>query len=322
MNTITKDICHDAACLVVTRQEASVTSMMRLLDVNEDEAKILMHKLNEAKVIGPVSEDGTAEVLITDFGKLAELSWVLSPAKYLCSGKIRQILDSTEFQDYNAEIPLLIGQKSDGRLEIIDLVNAKNILVAGAPGLGKSKFLDSMWDSMLGKVMQDKVQVFYLNSDNEIYHVYQSMLWINYVYSALESRYEVFSEYGIKSVREYNEQNREEGMPYIVILFDEYTILQDSALKKTVLKLAQKGPRVGIHIIMSTSHPSVNVISNKIKTLFPTRIAFKTRSAADSRTILDIHGAEELPGYGDMLLQYNDELTRLKGAFADTHQYI
>ena len=111
-------------------------------------------------------------------------------------------------------------------------------------------------------------------------------------------------------------------MPYLVIIFDEYTILQDSALKKTVLKLAQKGPRVGIHIIMSTSHPSVNVISNKIKTLFPTRIAFKTRSAADSHTILDIYGAEELPGYGDMLLQYKDELIRLKGAFADTHQYI
>ena len=176
-----------------------------------------------------------------------------------------------------------------------------------------------MWDSMLGKVMQDKVQVFYLNSDNEIYHVYQSMLWINYVYSALESRYEVFREYGIRSVREYNEQNREEGMPYIVIMFDEYTILQDSPLMKDVLKLAQKGPKVGIHIIMSTSHPSVNVISNRIKTLFPTRIAFKTRSGVDSRTILDIYGAEKLPGYADMLLLYKDELTRLKGAFADTH---
>ena len=85
MNTTTKDICHDASCLVVTRQEASVSSLMRLLDVNEEEAKILMNKLNEAKVIGQVLEDGTAEVLITDFGQLAELSWVLSPPQNLCA---------------------------------------------------------------------------------------------------------------------------------------------------------------------------------------------------------------------------------------------
>ena len=322
MDTITKDICYDAACMVVTRQEASVTSLMRLLDVNEVEAKQLMHKLSEAKVIGPVSEDGTAEVLITDFGKLDELSLVLSPPKSLCSGKIRQILDSTEFLDNNAEIPLLIGQKSDDRPEIIDLVNAKNILVAGAPGQGKSKFMDSMWDSMLGMAYQDKVRIFYLNSDNEIYHVYHSLLWINYVDSVLESRYDMFREFGRRSVREEKEQNSEAEMQYIVIMFDEYTILQDSPLMKDVLKLAQKGPKVGIHIIMSTSHPSVNVISNKIKILFPTRIAFKTRSAADSRTILDTYGAEELPGYGDMLLLYKDGLTRLNGAFADTHQYI
>ena len=78
MNTIINDIGYDAACMIVTRQEASVTSLMRLLDVNEVEAKQLMHKLNEAKVIGPVSEDGTAEVLITDFCKLAEITWTLT----------------------------------------------------------------------------------------------------------------------------------------------------------------------------------------------------------------------------------------------------
>lgn len=312
MNTIINDIDYDAACMVVTKQEASVTSLMRLLDVNEDEAKQLMHKLNEAKVIGPVSEDGTAEVLITDLGKLAEIPCILTPPKYMCSGKIRQILDSTEFQNYNAELPLLIGQKSDGKLEILDLVNAKNILVSGAPGQGKSKFLDSMWDSLIGMAFQDKVQIFYFNSDHELYSEYETNLWLNYCYTALQSRYDIISECRAGNIREYNRHNKDKTMPYLVIILDEYSILHDSPLMKTILNLAQKGPRVGIHIIMSTSHPSVTVISNKIKTLFPTRIAFKTRTKIDSQTILDIHGAEELPGYGDMLLLYNAELTRLK----------
>ena len=312
MNTILNDIDYDAACMVVTKQEASVTSLMRLLDVNEDEAKQLMHKLNEAKVIGPVSEDGTAEVLITDLGKLAEIPCILTPPKYICSGKIRQILDSTELQNYNAELPLLIGHKSDGKLEILDLVNAKNILVSVAPGQGKSKFLDSMWDSLIGMAFQDKVQIFYFNSDHELYSEYETNLWLNYCYTALQSRYDIISECRAGNIREYNRHNKDKTMPYLVIILDEYSILEDLPLMKTILNLAQKGSRVGIHIIMSTSHPSVTVISNKIKTLFPTRIAFKTRTKVDSQTILDIHGAEELPGYGDMLLLYNAELTRLK----------
>ena len=101
------------------------------------------------------------------------------------------------------------------------------------------------------------------------------------------------------------------------LIFNEYTILNGTPdLMKILLQLAQKGPMVGIHLIISTAYPSVNVISNKIKMLFPTRIAFKTRSKADSRTLLDMPGAEELNAFYDMLLLYDAELYKLEAIFS------
>lgn len=128
----------------------------------------------------------------------------------------------------------------------------------------------------------------------------------------------MFFQSGVGNIKEYNLQDPDEILPYIAVIVDEYTVLLDCPdLMKNILFLAKNGPMAGIHLIMSTSHPSVNVISNKIKMLFPTRIAFKTRSAVDSRTTLDIYGAEKLAGYGDMLLLYKDELVQLKGAFVE-----
>lgn len=207
------------------------------------------------------------------------------------------------------ELLLVIGLSENETYESIDLLKAKNILVAGAPEQGKSKFLESMRDSLSSKM----TDVYYINLEEEIYPEREATLKIDFVYTELQSRNDMFFQSGARDIKEYNRHKPAEIMPYIVVIFDEYTILLDKTdLMKKILYLAQKGPKVGIHLIISTSHPSVNVISNKIKTLFPTRIAFKTRTKVDSLTILDIHGAEELPGYGDMLLLYNAELTRLK----------
>lgn len=214
------------------------------------------------------------------------------------------------------ELLLVIGLSENETYESIDLLKAKNILVAGAPEQGKSRFLESMRDSLSSKM----TDVYYINLEEEIYPEREATLKIDFVYTELQSRNDMFFQSGARDIKEYNRHNPDEIMPYIVVIFDEYTILLDKPdLMKKILYLAQKGPKVGIHLIISTSHPSVNVISNKIKTLFPTRIAFKTRTAVDSRTILDVTGAEELDGYGDMLLLYKTELIQLKGCFLCLH---
>ena len=128
----------------------------------------------------------------------------------------------------------------------------------------------------------------------------------------------MFLQSGVRNIQEYNLLNLKDRLPHIVVIVNEYTVLQDcSDIMKNILFLAKNGHKAGVHLIISTSNPYVDLISNKIKMVFPTRIAFKTRNKVDSRTILDVFGAEKLSGYGDMLLLYNDELVQLKGDFVE-----
>ena len=213
------------------------------------------------------------------------------------------------------ELPLVIGLSENKTYKSIDILKAKNILVAGAPGQGKSKLLESMRNSL----SRNLTEVYYINLDQEINPEFEAMLKIGYVNTELQSRNNMFLQSGVRNIQEYNLLNLNDRLPHIVVIVNEYTVLQDcSDIMKNILFLAKNGHKAGVHLIISTSNPYIDLISNKIKTLFPTRIAFKSRMRVDSRTILDTYGAEELPGYGDMLLLNNDELTRLKGVFTDT----
>ena len=128
----------------------------------------------------------------------------------------------------------------------------------------------------------------------------------------------MFLQSGVRNIQEYNLLNLNDRLPHIVVIVNEYTVLQDCYdIMKNILFLAKNGHKAGVHLIISTSNPYVDLISNKIKMVFPTRIAFKTRNRVDSRTILDVSGAEKLSGYGDMLLLYNDDLVQLKGDFVE-----
>ena len=212
------------------------------------------------------------------------------------------------------ELPLVIGLSENKTYKSIDLLKAKNILVAGAPGQGKSKLLESMRNSL----SRNLTEVYYVNLDQEINPECEAMLKIGYVHTELQSRNNMFLQSGVRNIQEYNLLNLNDRLPHIVVIVNEYTVLQDcSDIMKNILFLAKNGHKAGVHLIISTSNPYVDLISNKIKMVFPTRIAFKTRNRVDSRTILDVSGAEKLSGYGDMLLLYNDELVQLKGDFVE-----
>lgn len=212
------------------------------------------------------------------------------------------------------ELPLVIGLSENKTYKSIDLLKAKNILVAGAPGQGKSKLLESMRNSL----SRNLTEVYYVNLDQEINPECEAMLKIDYVHTELQSRNNMFLQSGVRNIQEYNLLNLNDRLPHIVVIVNEYTVLQDcSDIMKNILFLAKNGHKAGVHLIISTSNPYVDLISNKIKMVFPTRIAFKTRNRVDSRTILDVSGAEKLSGYGDMLLLYNDELVQLKCDFVE-----
>lgn len=213
------------------------------------------------------------------------------------------------------KLPLEIGFSSDNNIKIIDLVKAKNILVAGAPGQGMELLLDDIWNSFESR--QDNIQVHYFNSANDLYSETEVERELLEIQAILQNRNESVKSRTTGNIVKKSKLVSEKNMQYIVLIFNEYTILNGTPdLMKILLQLAQKGPKVGIHLIISTAYPSVNVISNKIKMLFPTRIAFKTRSKADSRTILDMSGAEELNAFYDMLLLHDAELYKLEAIFS------
>ena len=241
----------------------------------------------------------------------------LIPARYMdiiqkCQVNVKTDLSSAA---EGMRLPLKIGFSSDYNIKIIDLVKAKNILVAGAPGQGMELLMDDIWNSFESR--QDNIQVHYFNSANDLYSETEVERELLEIQAILQNRYRTVKGLTTSNIVKNSKSVSEKALPYIVLIFNEYTILNETpGLIKILLQLAQKGPMVGIHLIISTSYPSVNVISNKIKMLFPTRIAFKTKSKVDSRTILDMPGAEELNAFYDMLLLHEAELCRLEAMFS------
>jgi DNA segregation ATPase FtsK/SpoIIIE, S-DNA-T family len=266
---------------------------------------------------------------------------------------MKTLLASDKFQSSNFSLPIAVGKKIDNENFIVDLATMPHLLMAGATGQGKSVGLNAILVSLLYKKHPSQLKLVLVDPKKVELSLYrliekhflaklpgeeESIITdtkkvvhtLNALCIEMDNRYDLLKEAGCRNIKEYNEKfvarklNPEKGhqfLPFIVLVIDEFADLIMTAGKEVempIARLAQLARAIGIHLIIATQRPSVNIITGTIKANFPARIAFKVSSKIDSRTILDVGGAEQLIGKGDMLISYNGELTRLQCAFVDT----
>jgi len=291
------------------------------------------------RIIAPIPGKGTIGIEISNINK----SLV----------SIHSLLSSEEFQSSAYSLPIAIGKKINNQNFIVDLSNMPHLLIGGATGQGKSIGLNSMLISLLFKKHPSQLKLVLIDPQKlelGLYRVIEKhflaklpgeeesiisnpkrvVYTLNALCIEMDNRSDLLIEAGCRNIREYNEKfsarklNPEKGhqyLPFIVLVIDEFADLIMTAGKEVEMpidRLARLGSKVGIHLIIATQRPLVNIITGTIKANFPTKIAFKVFSKKDSTTILDAGGAEQLVGNGDMLLSYNGEITRLQCAFVDT----
>jgi S-DNA-T family DNA segregation ATPase FtsK/SpoIIIE len=266
---------------------------------------------------------------------------------------IRSVLSTDRFQKTDKELPVALGKTISNEVLVIDLAKMPHLLVAGATGQGKSVGLNVILTSLLYKrhpsqlkfVLVDpkkvemslysQIERHYLaklpNSEEAIITDTKKVVYtLQSLCIEMENRYEMLKDAGAKNLKEYNAKfvgrrlNPKEGhryLPYIVLVIDELADLMMTAGKEVetpIARLAQLARAIGIHLVVATQRPSVNVITGVIKANFPARLSFRVTSKVDSRTILDAGGADQLIGMGDMLLSSGSDIIRLQCPFVDT----
>lgn len=275
------------------------------------------------------------------------------PRKNPSMVSMRSVIASPKFQNSDMDLPVVFGKTISNEVFVADLAKMPHLLMAGATGQGKSVGINAILTSLLYKkhpselkfVMVDpkkvelslysKIERHYLaklpdGEDAIITDTHKVINTLNSLCIEMDTRYDLLKNAFCKNLKEYNKKfterklNPENGhryMPYIVLVVDEFADLIMTAGKEVELpiaRLAQLARAVGIHLIVATQRPSVNVITGMIKANFPARAAFRVISSVDSRTILDSPGADQLIGKGDMLYFNGNEILRLQCAFVDT----
>ena len=266
---------------------------------------------------------------------------------------MRSVLASEKFQTCGYELPVALGKTISNEVFVADLAKMPHLLMAGATGQGKSVGLNAILASILYKkhpaevkfvlvdpkkvelTLYNKIERHFLaklpgDSDAIITDTSKVINTLNSLCVEMDQRYDLLKTAMVRNIKEYNDKfvarklNPENGhryLPYIVLVVDEFADLIMTAGKEVetpIARLAQLARAIGIHLIIATQRPSVNVITGIIKANFPARIAFKVSSKIDSRTILDAGGADQLIGRGDLLFSAGNDLVRIQCAFLDT----
>ena len=256
--------------------------------------------------------------------------------------RLSSIILSREWQELSGPLGFAIGKDISGAPVVADLDKMPHLLIAGQTGSGKSVMINDVLTSLLYRnspsdlklILVDPKQV-ELKPYDDIPHLLTPVITepekcisaLKWATAEMERRYKALAEIGKRNIGEYNALKKEEGMPYIVIVIDELADLMMVAARDVealIVRIAQKARAVGIHLVLATQRPSVDVITGLIKANIPARIAFTTASQVDSRTIIDQIGAEKLLGRGDMLLLTADmpKPKRVQAAFIDDEETV
>jgi S-DNA-T family DNA segregation ATPase FtsK/SpoIIIE len=264
---------------------------------------------------------------------------------------LREVIESRQYQETTSKLALALGKTIDGLNYVADLARMPHLLIAGATGTGKSVCLNSLVVSILYKARPDEVKFIMIDPKRlelglyaDIPHLATPIITdpkraanaLKWAVAEMERRYKQLAQWGVRNIDGYNaevlrrnlvEDFDEQGaahqlLPYIVVLIDELADLMMTSgreVEEAITRLAQMARAVGIHLVLATQRPSVDVITGLIKANFPSRIAFRVSSKVDSRTIIDANGAEQLLGRGDMLFlpPGTSRLVRVHGAFVD-----
>jgi len=304
----------------------------------EDDIALSLSALG-IRIIAPIPGKGTIGIEV--------------PNKNPTMVSMKSVIGSAKFQEAEMELPLALGKTISNETFVVDLAKMPHLLMAGATGQGKSVGLNAVITSLLYKkhpaeikfVLVDPKKV-ELTLFNKIERHYLAKLpdtddaiitdnakvvnTLNSLCVEMDNRYSLLKDAMVRNIKEYNEKfksrklNPENGhrfLPYIVLVVDEFADLIMTAGKEVevpIARLAQLARAIGIHLIIATQRPSVNVITGLIKANFPARIAFRVSSKIDSRTILDTQGADQLIGRGDMLFHGGNDVVRVQCAFVDT----